>query len=60
MSGSSELKRAPLTEPIRNFQQLRDHARAVGPKRVAVIVADDEVALTAVAGALESGIALPA
>src|SRR5208337_5204143 len=59
MSGSSVRKRAALTEPIRNFQQLRAYARTVGPKRVAVVVADDEVALTAVAGALESEIATP-
>lgn len=59
MSGSSVRKRAALTEPIRNFQQLRAYARTVGPKRVAVVVADDEVALTALAGALELEIAIP-
>jgi len=59
MLGSSVPIRAALTEPIHNFQQLRDYARAVGPKRVAVVVADDEVALTAVASAQESDIAIP-
>jgi len=59
MSGSPVIERRALTEPIRNFQQLRDYARAVGPKRVAVVMADDEVALNAVASALESEIAIP-
>ena len=44
---------------IRTFSELRQRARQVGPKRVAVVVADDEVALAAAAGALESGIAQP-
>jgi len=47
-----------MNEIIRSFQQLRERARCVGPKRVAVVVADDDIALTAVAEALRSAIAL--
>jgi phosphate butyryltransferase len=48
-----------VTEGVRSFADLRERASAVGPKRVAVVLADDEVALTAAAGALSAGIALP-
>ena len=44
---------------IANFAELRDRARQLGPKRVAVVVADDTVALTAADGALQLGIAVP-
>ncbi len=47
------------TEGIRTFAELRKRAREVGPKRVGVVLADDEVALTAAADALRLGIALP-
>jgi len=47
------------TELIRDFKELRLRARGVGLKHVAVVVADDEVALQAAAGALELGIAQP-
>ncbi|MGA3009962.1 MAG: phosphate acyltransferase [Terracidiphilus sp.] len=44
---------------IRTFAELRERAREVGPKRVGVVLADDEVALTAAADALRIGIAMP-
>ncbi|MBN1825193.1 MAG: phosphate butyryltransferase [Candidatus Eisenbacteria bacterium] len=42
---------------LRTFEELRLRARESGPKRVAVVVADDEVALTAISLAVEQGIA---
>jgi len=48
-----------ISTAIRTFEALRRRAQQLGPKRVAVVVADDEVALTAAAAALESGIAQP-
>jgi phosphate butyryltransferase len=48
-----------MQEIIRSFGGLRRRAQGLGPKRVAVVVADDEVALTAAADALQLGIALP-
>jgi phosphate butyryltransferase len=47
------------TLPITTFAELRRSAPALGPKRVAIVVADDEVALTAADGALHLGIAIP-
>ena len=44
---------------ITNFAELRRRAQPLGPKRVAVVAADDEVALTAADGALHLGIAVP-
>jgi phosphate butyryltransferase len=44
---------------IRSFQDLRLRAQALGPKRVAIVVADDEVALLAASGAVQLGIATP-
>ena len=44
---------------IGSFVELRQRAQSAGPKRVAVVVADDEVALTAAEGALNLGIAHP-
>lgn len=44
---------------ISNFDDLRHRAQPLGPKKVAVVGADDEVALTAADGALQLGIALP-
>jgi phosphate butyryltransferase len=44
---------------IANFSQLRLRAQSLGPKRVAVVVADDDVALMAAADALRLGIARP-
>ncbi len=42
---------------INSFAELRQRAQSVGPKRVAVVVADDEIALTAAEEALKLGIA---
>lgn len=42
-----------------NFGELRRHAQSLGPKRVAVVAADDEVALTAADAARRLGIAIP-
>lgn len=42
---------------VNNFAALREHAREVGPKRVAVVMAENDVALTALARAVECGIA---
>ena len=47
------------THIITDFTELRRRAEQAGPKRVAVVVADDEVALTAADYALQIGIALP-
>jgi phosphate butyryltransferase len=47
------------TQAIGNFAELRRRAQALGPRRVAVVVADDEVALTAAEEALRFGIAIP-
>lgn len=44
---------------IRSFEELRERAKALGPKRVGVVVADDDVALLAAAGAAELGLAIP-
>jgi phosphate butyryltransferase len=44
---------------IRNFHQLRSEAKTLGPMRVAVVCADDDVALMAASDALVSGIAIP-
>ena len=50
---------ASTRRAITNFTELRRHAQPLGPKRVAVVAADDEVALTAADGALHLGIAIP-
>ena len=44
---------------LRNFGELRLRAQALGPQRVGVVAADDEVALTAADAALQLGIAYP-
>jgi phosphate butyryltransferase len=44
---------------IHSFAELRKRACELGPKRVGVVQADDEVALTAASDALHSGIAFP-
>ena len=48
-----------VTQVITSFAELRGRAKPLGPKRVAIVVADDEVALTAADGALHLGIAVP-
>ncbi|HEX8927148.1 MAG TPA: phosphate acyltransferase [Terriglobales bacterium] len=45
------------TKRISNFEELRQRAKELGPKRVAIVTADDEVALTAADGCLHLGIA---
>lgn len=45
--------------PIRTFTELRQRARQLGPKRVAVVMADEVVALTAAADAMRLGLARP-
>ena len=47
------------TELIRTFADLRDRACELGPKRVGVVLADDDVALTVASDALLSRIAFP-
>ena len=42
---------------LKNFEELRGRARELGPKRVAVICAADEVALSAISRAVSLGIA---
>ncbi len=44
---------------ICTFAELRERARELGPKRVGVVLADDDVALTAASDALLSRIATP-
>lgn len=44
---------------LRTFAEVRQRARELGPKRVGVVLADDEVALTAAAEAMRSEIAFP-
>ncbi|MGB8769306.1 MAG: phosphate acyltransferase [Candidatus Korobacteraceae bacterium] len=46
-------------QEIGDFSELRLRAQPLGPKRVAIVAADDEVALTAADGALHLGIAIP-
>ena len=46
-------------DEVRTFAELRKRACAAGPKRVGVVLADDEVALTAIAHAFNSGMAFP-
>jgi phosphate butyryltransferase len=48
-----------LTQTIKSFAELRRAAQPFGPKKVAIVAADDEVALTAADGALQLGIARP-
>jgi phosphate butyryltransferase len=44
---------------IRTLEQLRESARALGPKRVGVVVADDDVALLAASAAAKLRLAVP-
>lgn len=44
---------------IRSFSEMRRRAQQLGPKRVAVVMADDPVALTAASDALQLRLALP-
>ena len=56
MAGS---KSSSESQIIGSFIELRQRAQSAGPRRVAVVVADDDVALTAAEGALHLGIAHP-
>ena len=47
------------SQVIRSFADLRSAAQPLGPRKVAIVAADDEVALTAADGALHLGIAIP-
>ena len=49
----------PAVERIATFDDLRLRAQQLGPCRVAIVVADDDVALSAADHALQSGIAVP-
>ena len=49
----------PAVEPICSFQQLRERASLLGPKRVGIVQADDEPALEAAAEAMRTHIAEP-
>ncbi len=55
----SRLESPSTCKLIGSFLELRQRAQSLGPKRVAVVVADDEVALTAAEEALQLGIASP-
>ena len=48
-----------MTSALRTFAELRRAAAQVGPRRLGVVVADDEIALGAASAALELGIAIP-
>jgi phosphate butyryltransferase len=56
-NGATGSKSSSGSQAIGSFIELRQRARSVGPKRVAVVVADDEIASTAVESALNLGIA---
>ena len=49
----------PATHVIRDFPELRRHAQLLGPRRIAVVMADDDIALTAAGRALQLGVAVP-
>ncbi len=48
-----------VAQQVKTFAALRHGAQPLGPRKVAVVAADDEVALTAADGALHLGIAQP-
>ena len=58
-NGKANSQSSLESQIIGSFIELRQRAQSAGPKRVAVVVADDEVALTAAEGALNLGIAQP-
>jgi phosphate butyryltransferase len=55
MTAAASTANAALT----TFAEIRSRARELGPKRVGVVLADDDVALAAASGALLEGIATP-
>ena len=58
-NGKANSETSLESQIIGSFIELRQRAQSAGPKCVAVVVADDEVALTAAEGALNLGIAQP-
>jgi phosphate butyryltransferase len=58
-NGTAGSKSSSESQIIGSFVELRQRAQSAGPKSVAVVVADDDVALTAAEGALNLGIAHP-
>jgi phosphate butyryltransferase len=46
-------------QEVRSFTALRRRAQLLGPKRVAIVLADDDVGLTAADSALDLGISIP-
>jgi len=54
-----ERARMPAAGELFTFAELRKRACEVGPKRVGVVLADDEVALAAMADAFRTGMAFP-
>lgn len=48
-----------ISQAITTFAELRDRARELGPKRIGIVCADDDVALTAAADAMAGGLAQP-
>jgi len=58
-SGMSAISTVIPTKVISNFAELRRHAQPARPLRLAVVVADDEVALSAAYAAFRLGIAQP-
>lgn len=56
---SETIEKKPLSKALGSFAEMREYAKSLGMRRVAVVVADDEVALSAADGALKLGIALP-
>lgn len=44
---------------VKNFNELRLRAQALGPRRIGVVAADDDIALTAADAALRLGITIP-
>ena len=57
--GGAELRRAAANAPIRSFRELVESAGSFPPKRVAVVAANDDVALTAIAHAEALHFAIP-
>lgn len=48
-----------VRQAVKNFAELRRNAQRLGPRRVAVVVAEDDIALMAAGDALDLGIAVP-
>jgi phosphate butyryltransferase len=47
------------TSPLTSFAEIRRRAHVLGPKRVGVVLADDDVALAAASDAMLKGLAIP-